>query len=64
MAKNHPRSAARVRAFQVLYSLQFSPVASADELKALAERLPDDTAKDMHDSKYDPDFVWDLVNLG
>ena len=61
MAKNHPRSAARVRAFQVLYSLQFSPVTSVDELKALAERLPDDTAKDTPDSKYDPDFVWDLV---
>ncbi len=62
MAKNHPRSAARIRAFQVLYSLQFSPVSSIEELKALAERLPDDTATDAPSaSKYDPDFAWDLV---
>ena len=61
MAKNHPRSAARIRAFQVLYSLQFSPVNTVEELKALAERLPDDTAGDLSASKYDPDFAWDLV---
>ena len=61
MAKNHPRSAARIRAFQVLYSLQFSPVATVEELKTLAERLPDDTAGDLSASKYDPDFAWDLV---
>ncbi len=60
MSKNVSRSAARMRAFQVLYSLQFSPVSTLAELKDVSVRLPDDDEPTGMPAPA-PDFAWDLI---
>lgn len=45
--KMHTRRRARMRAFQVLYSLSFTPVETVDELQERFMDLPDPTDADM-----------------
>jgi N utilization substance protein B len=65
MAKFRSRSAARQRAFQVLYSLQFTPVTSIDGLREVFERYPAEPDEKSDDSVLDApavaDFAWELV---
>lgn len=63
MAKNS-RSAARARAFQVLYSVEFSPVATEEALEEAFRSMPrasDDTPADVSDARQSQDFAWELV---
>ena len=60
MSKNRPhaRRAARSRAFQVLYSLQFSPSTTLGDVRTAFLEMPDPTDADM-DKLYG--FAWELV---
>ncbi|MBO4794095.1 MAG: transcription antitermination factor NusB [Deltaproteobacteria bacterium] len=55
------RTAARVRAFQVLYSLQFTPVSSAEELKLAAEQVPEDADESTGLPAPSTDFAWEMI---
>ncbi len=55
------RTAARVRAFQVLYSLQFTPATSLAELKLAAEQVPEDADESTGLPAPAPDFAWEMI---
>lgn len=65
--KLHQRSAARIRAFQTLYSLHFSPVSTLGELSRAFLATPDPDADpgdapDVSDASQVPGgFAWELV---
>lgn len=62
MSKNS-RSAARSRAFQVLYSLEFTPVHTEQALEEAFQNVPnvnDDEAP--QDGRPSSDFAWELVD--
>ena len=60
MTKFRSRTLARQRAFQVLYSLQFTPVKNVQELRSVFDRFPhDDNEGD--DRPEIQDFAWNLV---
>ncbi len=70
MSKNrsHARSAARSRAFQVLYSLQFSPATTYEDVLSAFTNMPDpadteeNTSAPKPEKPYTPSgFAWDLV---
>ena len=52
MSKNRPhaRRAARSRAFQVLYSLQFSPSTTLGDVRTAFLEMPDPTDADMDEN--------------
>ena len=63
-AKPHARRAARSRAFQVLYSFEFSPSASLGALRAAYMAMPEPA--DMEPNRDEParppcGFAWELV---
>lgn len=62
MGKNS-RSAARARAFQVLYSIEFTPVATEEALEEAFRKVPqadEDQAASM-DARAAGGFAWELV---
>ena len=65
--KPHQRSAARARAFQTLYSLHFSPVASVGELRRAFLATPDPDLEPGEETSGPDDlqspggFAWELV---
>ncbi len=66
MSKPTSRSGARARAFQVLYSLQFTPVETLDELREVFKRIPDPTDADIEgtvtgNTHMPHGFSWNLV---
>ena len=74
MSKNRPhaRRAARSKAFQVLYSLQFSPQTNFGDVRTAFMEMPDPTDADMDNASEEvlPEeeaatpygFAWDLVH--
>lgn len=67
-SRPHARRAARSRAFQVLYSLHFSPTTTLGDLRSAFTDMPDPTDADMdEDVAVDPattapfGFSWELV---
>ena len=56
MSKNRPhaRRAARSRAFQVLYSLQFSPSTTLGDVRTAFLEMPDPTDADMDEKRRNP----------
>lgn len=67
-SRPHARRAARSRAFQVLYSLHFSPNPSLGELRTVFMALPDPSGADMEAeekevkaTKAPAGFAWELV---
>lgn len=68
MSKNRPhaRRAARSRAFQVLYSLQFSPSTTLGDVRTAFLEMPDPTDADMDENAETREeklygFAWELV---
>lgn len=68
MSKNRPhaRRAARSRAFQVLYSLQFSPSTTLGDVRNAFLEMPDPTDADMDENAETREeklygFAWELV---
>ena len=68
MSKNRPhaRRAARSRAFQVLYSLQFSPSTTLGDVRSAFLDMPDPTDADMDENAETRQeklygFAWELV---
>lgn len=62
MGKNS-RSAARARAFQVLYSIEFTPVATEDGLEEAFQQVPqaDEDRQASVDARTAHGFAWELV---
>jgi len=60
MTKFRSRSLARQRAFQVLYSLQFTPVDTPEALKTAFDNFPKDENTEDGNAEL-RDFAWELI---